>query len=310
VDHLTAGAIARLLDTAGEERFLRKATDFEQNMEQREGGESLYQGMMGALGYSKNKLTFLKLAKRVPLRSLEAITRSVKSYQECLAQTQALLLGTAGLLPSQRQHWHKGREPDNEWIDKLERLWASSCQPQAMSPADWHLFKVRPNNSPVRRIAAMSYLVIRHREKGFSEQIIDMVKEAADNRSHRTLEKGLLVAADGYWASHYDFGAVCRLENPTLLGEGRATEIIINIILPFAFAWSRLIAQPELGGKALDLYSIYPRLSLNSVERHMMSQLGLNKSAVNSARCQQGLIHIYNTLCTQGRCEQCVLTHP
>ena len=113
------------------------------------------------------------------------------------------------------------------------------------------------------------------------------------------------MTASGYWASHLDFGSESRMGNPTLLGTERAADIALNVLLPFSFAWSQFTAQPELEKQAFGLYCGYPRRAVNSVERHMAAQLGLSRSLVNSARRQQGLIHIYNTLCTQGECHRC-----
>jgi len=78
---------------------------------------------MGALGYAKNKLPFLELARRLPFQVLESMTQIPD--EECLAWQQALLLGTAGLLPSQRSNWPQENKLDDKWIDKLEKLWAS-----------------------------------------------------------------------------------------------------------------------------------------------------------------------------------------
>ncbi len=306
-ERLTTGGMAEFLDSAGEARFLAKAAWFQSDLAQTRASQSLYQGIMGALGYSKNKLPMLKLARRLPLQILESITKGRISDEECLAQQQARLLGTAGLLPSQCQNRRQGNKLDDKWIDKLERLWASSRLTEAMSRGDWHLFKVRPNNSPVRRIVAMSYLVLRYRQKGVFEEVVNMVNEVPVNKGHHRLEKGLLVTTNGYWASHFDFGSGNRLRNPTLLGSRRAADIIVNVLLPFTFAWSRLTSQSELERKGFDLYRCYPRLAVNAVERHMMNQLGLSNRLVNSAQRQQGLIHIYNALCTQGRCSQCQL---
>jgi len=177
-----------------------------------------------------------------------------------------------------------------------------------MSEDDWHLFKVRPNNFPTRRIAAMSYLIFRYRERGILAELVNMVKEAPLNRGYRQLEEGLMVTSNGYWASHFDFGLGSRINNPTLLGSRRAADIVVNIILPFIFAWSKITSQTELASKALNLYYSYPNLAANTIERHMSKQLGLNSSLVNSAQRQQGLIHIYNTLCTQGKCHCCPLS--
>jgi len=303
----TTSVMTEFLDSAGEERFLAKAAGFQAGLVQTGASQSLYQGIMATLGYSKNKLPFLELASRLPLQILESITQDKIPDEECLARQQALLLGTAGLLPSQRLNWHPENELNSKWIDKLERLWASFRPTEAMPPNAWHMFKVRPHNYPIRRIAAMSHILLRYRGKGIFEDVVNMVKETPLSQGHCRPEKWLQVTTNGYWATHTDFGLSSRTRNVTLLGRGRAADIIVNAILPFTFAWSRLASYPELEKKAFELYRYYPRLSVNAVERHMRNQLGLSSSLVNSARRQQGLIHIYNTLCTQGRCNHCPL---
>jgi hypothetical protein len=102
-ERLNTGVLVQLLDCAGEERFSAKATKFQADLAQMEASQALYLGIMGALGYSRNKLPFTELARRLPLRILESVVQSGVSDEECLARQQALLLGTAGLLPSQRQ---------------------------------------------------------------------------------------------------------------------------------------------------------------------------------------------------------------
>ena len=307
-ERLTPGIVAEFLDNAGKERFLTKATEFQVDLAQMEASQCLYQGTMGALGYSQNKLPFLELAHRVPLRILESITRNEISDEGCLSQLQALLLGTAGLLPSQRRDRVPENKIDDEWLYKLEQLWASYHPAETMSREDWHLFRVRPNNSPIRRIAAMSYLLLRYRESGLFDGVIKMITEVPVNKSHRRLETGLAVTTNGYWASHFDFGLASKVRNPTLLGSGRAADITINVLLPLTCAWSKLISQPELEKKTLNLFRRYPKLTVNTIERHMKNQLGVSSSLLNSAQRQQGLIQIYNTLCTQGRCSCCPLS--
>ena len=307
VKGLASDSLAQFLDSAGEERFSARAAQFQAELTQTEASQCLYQGVMEALGYAKNKLPMLKLARRLPLNILQSMTQDKISSQERLAQLQALLLGTAGLLPSQRQNRHQEYQ-DNKWIDKLERIWASYGYTKAMSRDDWQLFKVRPNNFPLRRIAAMSYLILRYRERGMVAEVVDMIKETPVSVGYFRLENGLRVTADGYWASHFDFGLDCRRDNPTLIGRWRAADIAVNVLLPFTLAWSKFNSQPQVERKAFALYHSYRRLAINAIERHMMNQLGLNISLVNSAQRQQGLIHIYNTLCSQGRCNSCRLS--
>jgi len=116
-----------------------------------------------------------------------------------------------------------------------------------------------------------------------------------------------MITTNGYWASHFDLGTGSRPGIPTLLGRSRAADISINVLLPFMYAWSKATSQPELAEKSFDLYRYYPRLITNTVQRHMTRQLGLHINLVSSARRQQGLIHIYRTRCSQGKCHTCPL---
>jgi len=304
---LQPDTITGFLDRTGEERFLAKASKFQAEIAQLGDSQSLYQGIMGALGYSKNKLPFLELARRLPLHILESVAQDAGADEECLARQQALLLGTAGLLPSQRSDWHQSNRPDDPWIVKLEKSWDSQHQTEAMPNSAWHLFKIRPNNLPVRRLVAMSNLILRYREKGLQQDLVGTISELPLSRSHHRLEESLLVTADGYWANHLDFGLPNRLHTCSLLGRERAADIVVNVLLPFTLAWGKLTSQPELEQKALNLYYSYPRLTANTVERHMSKQLGLDSRLVSSAQRQQGLIHIYSSLCTQGKCHCCQL---
>jgi hypothetical protein len=209
------------------------------------------------------------------------------------------------LLPSQRSNWHRENESDDKWIDKLEKLWVSFHRRESMPDSAWHLFKVRPNNFPVRRIAAMSYLILRYKEKGVLDEVVSMIKDTPPNKGHHRLVEGLLVTTEGYWANHFDFGLASGVKASSLLGGRRAADIAVNVILPFALAWGKFTSHSELEQKSLDLYHSFPKLGDNTVAHHMSSQLGLKNGLVNSAQRQQGLIHIYNTLCTQGKCHCC-----
>jgi hypothetical protein len=305
VNRWNTSIMGGILDTAGEARFLAKAANYRAALTQTEASQVLYQGIMEALGYAKNKHQLLKLAHRMPLYRLESVASRKISDSECLAQQQALLMGTAGLLPSQRSRQYRAVTPYDAWVDKLERAWATSREMVTMSEDDWHLFKVRPSNYPARRIVAMSYLLLRYRERGILKELVNRLCQETIDMCCRRLERALQVTADGYWARYLDFGLPGRDGLPALLGGGRAADIVVNVLIPFTAAWSQLNSRQELARKALELYRHYPRLAINTVERHMRNQLGINRYLVNSAQRQQGLIHIYKTLCSQGKCDSC-----
>jgi len=117
------------------------------------------------------------------------------------------------------------------------------------------------------------------------------------------LEQAILVAPDGYWSNYLDFGIPARGVAPALLGSGRAADMVINVILPFAHARGPA-AQSE---KSMEIYRHYRATAENTLVKHMRSQLGTSKPFVAGARRQQGLIHIYKTLCAEGKCGECPL---
>ena len=297
LDHLNRHTIKEILNRAGEQRFRQKAMHFGAELRQKEAGQVLFRGIMRALGYAKNTRPFENLAGRLPL-----------SYIECrkgVALKQALLLGAAGLLPSQR--W-QGEFAGEKEIQELEQLWQSTDKRmETMSQGDWSFSHIYPNNSPVRRIIALSHLLERYSERKLLIGILQLVKEASRFGGHRVLERGLTVACDGYWLDHFDFDVTSRTRSSAVLGYSRVSEIIVNVVLPFAYAWGELTMDPKLAENAVELYCNYPRLSENCLTYHMKGQLGLGESFDLTACHRQGLIHIFKNYCCEGRCGQCPL---
>ncbi len=307
VSNMSVESLAGFLDQAGDERFLTRAAGFQKEMAEMDAGQVLYRGIMGALGYSRNKMACLELADRLPLAELESISSGMPYYEGCVTQLQALLIGTAGLLPSQRGSKFQDR-PAHCYISRLERLWSSYCSGREMSPDMWHLSCTRPYNSPLRRLVAMSYLIGRYREEGLLSGLWGRyVSGVPSCQDWRQMEEGLLVNASGYWGHHFDFGLTSQSASTIVLGAGRASDIMVNIMLPFTYIWARSNGRLELATAALDAYRSYPRLADNALLRHMKSQLQIGHRTVSSARRQQGLLHVYRTLCTQGLCQCCPL---
>jgi len=297
LDHVDRQTLEKLLNTAGEERFKQKAMHFQAELKQEEAGQVLFRGIMRALGYAKNTKPFEDLADRMPLNSIES--------REGLALKQALLVGTAGLLPSQRRQGKFAREKE---VQQLEQIWQSvGKKVKTMRESDWNFSHIYPNNSPVRRIVAQSYLLERYCEGKLLAGILQLVQETPQPKGHHVLENGLTVVGDGYWRNHFDFGIRSKTKISSLLGNSKTGEIAVNVILPFAFSWGELANEAKLPENAMELYRNHPRLAENCITRHMAKQLYLEDISDFTACHQQGLIHIYRNYCREGRCSQCPL---
>ena len=94
-----------------------------------------------------------------------------------------------------------------------------------------------------------------------------------------------------------------------LIGPSKAAQIVVNAILPFAFAWSETVHKQVMRKRALDLYLCHQRMADNTITRHMQAQLGLGDSHIFNACQQQGLIHLYKDYCKEGKCSECPLVN-
>lgn len=291
--------LSNILERLGETRLAEKVERFSSALQKMEAEQVFYVGLLEALGYSKNKRPFLNLACQVPLTDLKQL--GVGGWDRI--RLQAFLLGSAGLLPSQRRL----KECADSYVGELEKIWSEIGSVQLMSHLDWEFFRVRPSNNPVCRIIALSHVFFRYRRYGWLDTWHRVIERAVEDDKGVDWGALLRVRAQDYWYGRYDFCPSAVSRNKWLLGEGRANEIVINVIFPFFKAWGELIGENKLVSGLDNIIRRYPPCETNSIQKHMLGQLKAEKALVNSALRQQGLLYLYKSYCTQGRCLECLL---
>jgi hypothetical protein len=279
---VTGTDTAAVLEQAGEARFHIKAREYAEQLVSSPPGQTLYRGIMTALGYSKNKIPMARLAEAVPLLELEGILNTPESDVSVQLQIAARLLGSAGLLEAP-----KLSSPVHQ---DIAAIWRQSGKQPVMSFSDWEFFKVRPGNYPDRRLLAMAALLVNLRDTGLAAGLENFIRR----EDVQGLEDTLLVGGQGPGA-------------PSWLGRERVEAIIINVALPFFAADTLGQDDPELKASAFNLFRQYPAGTENSVEKHMRQQLGLPSKNCATALYRQGLLHLYKEFCTQGKCPGCAL---
>ncbi|MHB0871245.1 MAG: DUF2851 family protein, partial [Chloroflexota bacterium] len=296
-------ALGALLDRCGGDRLAGKAARFEADLTCASPDQLLYRAIGVALGYSRNRLPFGRLADRLPLERLLVY----RTQHSALPGLEALLLGVAGLLPSQRG---LPADPGDGYARELEVCWAADGPVWAAVPmeaVEWEFFRVRPANFPTRRVAALAGLAHRWPPQGLAEALADLVRCSGPRSLPRSLEAPLLLgAAHGYWAGRYDFALPLRRARD-LIGRQRAAEIAVNVFLPFLIAWAAHRNDPELAGRVWEAYRLYPKRGDNELSRYVAAQItGLPRPRVARSACrQQGLLHLYRGWCEAKRCGEC-----
>ncbi len=256
--------LGETLDVAGDERFLGRAQGFTMDLDRQEPDEVIYAALMEALGYASNRAPFRELAKRVPFRSMGWL-RGEPRGTRALA-IKAALLGASGLLPSVQT---------DDGARQLTRLWRQVAATRPIPAASWKLFRVRPANHPLQRIAGAAMLVERYIETGLAAGLEDL--------SHLGAR-----------------GLIERLAARPHVGNGRAADVAVNVVLPFLHAYGSHRLRQGVAGAALDLYRSFPALSDNEITREMKRLLwpGPEAVEVTTARRQQGLIRLYKKMAT------------
>jgi hypothetical protein len=258
----------------------------------------LYEAICEALGYSRNQKPMRELARRLPLWLLEATTAGCSQGDREVALS-AILLGGAGLLPSQRP---AGWNPEyDEYLEEAEQTWMSVAAQWDLTPMAhqaWHFGHTRPDNRPTRRVAAVGWLLAHHWEEGLVPSLVNAVEIGP-----ATLEAALCGGEDSaFWGQRLDFGYTRR--SSRLIGASRATELAINAVVPFSYALGRKDNIPELCQVALATLRAYPHRGDNEITRYMSYEV-LPLSFKSSACRQQGLLHIYRRWCQDKNCLEC-----
>ena len=252
--------LARTLDREGDARFFTKVRSFAlQPGASADASDALFRGLMGGLGYGGNSAAMLRLAEGLPLRALERSLRGVR-WEDRRAALASTLLQASGLSA-------RDASPGGQAVLPV------------VASEDWKLFRVRPANHPSRRLEGMAALLDRAWDEGLAAWAAALVTEG----SVAAVRAGLAVTADGGGGA--------------LIGADRASDLAVNIVLPFARAWGNFNRDGRLSAAALALYRAWPPLQENAITEEALRLLGVEgadgKELRRSARRQQGLIRVY-----------------
>ncbi|MBI4534722.1 MAG: DUF2851 family protein [Ignavibacteriae bacterium] len=260
----------------------------------------LYEGIMEALGYSKNREAFLRLAQSMRLASLR---------QHQLGETHtmmALLFGAAGLLPSVRTLEEK---ESRQYVLQLKMIWNTirpNYKAPILSPGEWLFFRLRPSNFPTARLAAMSFLLPKLFAEDNFRRLITIFKNEGLTERERLDSFHTLLAfeSDEFWKHHYRFGNATR-KAATSLGHARINEIASNVLVPIVLLYARIFKDHSVRMHAHKLLSSLAVSQKNTISNVIQRQLLKNKSSIDSALLQQGAIQLHKFYCLPGRCGEC-----
>ncbi len=264
------------------ERLEQKTDAIERLLNQNENywEEAFYITLARSFGFHVNSLPFELLAKSLPLHC-------IGKHKNDLLQIEAMLYGQAGLLEN----------VSNEYGCKLQQEYSYLKQKFSLTPIDgslWKMLRLRPDNFPHIRIAEFAALLHQ------SNRLLSVI---LSNLEHESLVKLFQVRASKYWDTHYTFSE-SSTEKQKQMGKSSIDILLINTIVPFAFAYAQKHNDEALQEKALDL--------LNTIKPEQNSIITKWKNAgmsINNAYDTQAYLQLTKHYCQLNKCIDCRIGH-
>ena len=294
-------AVARLgeervlqsLEELGDARFQEKESALAAAIRARGPGEALYRALLAGLGYGGARPWPGEVAEALLWPELcGRIASAAEGERGVLAE--ALLLGAAGLLPSQG-----GGAPAHPHEERLEALW-SAAGPTHTPTVSVEPNSGRPANHPARRLAGLGRLLARHNWHETGLELVEM--------SIAQLVADWTVAADGYWRQYVAPGLPAKRPPGALIGRSRAIELLANAVLPWRAALAEAQGDAERAERSRASFARLPRPASYGVLGFLETNLRGTTRTWLDARRQQGLLALYKMECTQGGCGRCPLS--
>ncbi|MEM6800223.1 MAG: DUF2851 family protein [Bacteroidota bacterium] len=274
---LSTPLIQSALELASSERLSQKAARFRASLEVhiQDWEQVLWEELLSMMGGTVNREVFRDLAQRLPLRLLR------KEQASQLAQ-EALLFGTAGMIPS------KGEHP---YIHHLQREWVFLRQkyqlPESV-PLNIRFMRMRPSAFPTIRLSQAAnllqcYPILNH--------ILHL--EGLTQFLHRDIQ------ASEYWNEHHRFAAAGR-KRVKKIGWSQKAILLSNCLLPMSLLYLEAHGDAQAREKLIPFYAKLP------AEKNRISRIYENLSWPNRhAGDSQGMIHLYKNFCSSKACLHC-----
>lgn len=243
----------------------------------------IYHTLARALGFSINSQPFELLARTTPLKHMLHHTDSLFSIE-------AILFGQSGLLD--------GISVDDDYLERLAgeyKFLATKYSLKKSGNMSWKMGRMRPQNFPHRRIAALAQMI----SHGFvfSNRILEIGSE-------EEARKLFDVSLTGYWSTHYSFSDGGNANSRKAFSYASVTVLLINIVVPVVFAYALSTGDQRRQEFAVDLlHSLKPE---SNFIIEMFGRAGIN---AKDAFTTQALIQLKRDYCEPRKCLYCRIGH-
>jgi hypothetical protein len=253
---------------------------------------ALHERLFAGLGYAKNDTPMSTLAERIPPDTLRSL--------ETPRNREALLLGTAGLLPEPGDLLETERTTADYAMDLRDRFRRLQVRLDVspMASTAWTFFRLRPNNFPPLRIAQAAAWYADGAL--LADAPLPALRTAIDQDDPASaLRRALAATPPDFWRTHYHLTKQAQEHDPSL-GTSRIDTLLVNAVAPVLLLDAERRADQTQVEAVVDVLRTLPASQDRVVRR--FEDLGTD---ADSTFDTQGLHELYRSYCTEGGCLEC-----
>lgn len=275
----------------GIERFKSKVRRYNAALLISDFDQVLYEGLMEALGYDKNKLNMLKLAQALPYAKLREWHKQGLDALDLISIYSA----ASGILERSAKYL---KEP---LYQMLTARYEEQGYYAAKLDVDWQLFRIRPGNHPIYRLFSIAPLLIRSIDEGLMKYCIDRMNLVPQEPAAQIKQLGVI----------FHESCLPGAEALPQPGSGLMKTLYLNIWLPISYMYYEKMGDQEQMLSIMSCYKQMGALPENHILRYMQRQINptLRREVGTLAIFQQGLLELFARYCKYHCCKECSLQH-
>jgi hypothetical protein len=262
------------------ERLERKSLVITDRLESNRGDwfQTFWEHLAVAFGFKVNAQPMEMLARSLSHKLIE-------KYRHSQVVLESLLFGQAGFLDETRS---------DPYFQELQNEYAFLQKKHGLIPIPvslWKFGRMRPGNFPTVRIAQLAALLHAHG---------NLFNHLLEETEVKRIENYFKVNASKYWNEHYRFEQKSEKKSAKAPGDSSIEGILINVVVPFLFAYGKHIGKDEFAEKSMKILELLPA-EKNSVVTGF-EKLGI--SIVGAAQTQ-ALLELKSVYCDRKKCLTC-----
>ena len=281
---LSPEKLKKILEEAGWHRVRLRRSLAQARIDSLGFEQAAWINLAEGLGFSENREPFATLARAAPIQKLLSITDPL--------DREAVLYGVARLLPDPTRYPVSPQALP--WVKELWKRWwlqRDLWTPHILPMDSWHFGSTRPNNSPYRRLAALSCLsypiVWQSCMKAICEGAADVFLKLLRSASHP------------FWDHHSSWDGRILSSSSRLIGADRATALLFQVLAPLTD-----LTDADLGSR---MENWPPGADAGLLRSASMRLLGVPfpPPDVRTHLAREGLLQIYKDFCRAKPCTKC-----